>query len=65
MWASASGGCFPTAGPNYGQEQNRIARYNRMVLFKWAKVSPSLKILYCSLVAHDFAAATASDSCVA
>ncbi len=40
-WASASGGCFPTAGLSYGQAQNSVtvAKYNRSMLFKWAKVN--------------------------
>jgi hypothetical protein len=41
VWASASGGCFPTSGLSYGEEQiqpNLVAKYNRFGLFKWAKV---------------------------
>ena len=45
VWAEASGGCFPTAGLDNGQEQNQVAKYNRSVLFKWAKVSLSKWIL--------------------
>ena len=37
-WASVSGGCFPTAGLGDRQAQIQVAKYNRMVLFKWAKV---------------------------
>ncbi len=42
VWAAASGGCFPTAGQSTGPEQNPVAKYNRSVLFKWAKVSLSV-----------------------
>jgi hypothetical protein len=38
QWASASGGCFPTAGLGNGQDQDKVAKYNRLMLFKWAKV---------------------------